>query len=245
MSAQGLLEGRLSVEAALEAGSRRIQQLLIDEDKRYDWRLSQLARQADGAGIPLTYCGRAEIDAIAQGKSHGGIVAVVGQRRFAPLESLLPAKSPAFIVMLDGVEDPFNFGGSIRALYAAGAHGLVVTPRNWASASAIVGRSSAGASERIHMALAENAAEAAAFFRSRGLTIVETTSSAAATSLYAADLAQPLFLLIGGERRGITRSLLHSADLRLRIPYGREFLGSLGTLAAASVIAFEVMRQRS
>ena len=243
-SGQALLEGRLSIEAALECDSREVQQLLIDEAKRYDWRLSQLARQADVAGIPLTYRKRVEIDAAAQGKSHGGIVAAVGERRYAPLESLLPGDAPAFIVMLDGVEDPYNFGGAIRALYAAGAHGLVVTPRSWTSASAIVGRSSAGASERIPMAVAESAAAAADFFRARGLTVAATTDSDNTASLYAADLRQPLFLLVGGERRGITRSL-HSADLRLRIPYGRDFAGSLGTLAAASVLAFEVMRQRS
>ena len=244
MPQQALLEGRLSIEAALEAGSRAIQQLLIDADKRYDWRLSQVARQADAAGVPLSYRPRAEIDAVAQGNTHGGILARVGERRFVPMQALLPADAPAFIVMLDGVEDPYNFGGAIRALYAAGAHGVVVTPRNWTSASAIVGRASAGASERIKMAQAANAAQAAHCLRARGLTIAETTTSADATALYAADLRQPLFLLIGGERRGITRSL-PSADLRLRIPYGRDFAGALGTVAAAAVIAFEVMRQRS
>ena len=244
MTAQALLEGRLSIEAALESGSREIRQLLIDEDKRYDWRLSQLARQADVAGIPLTYRSRAQIDAAAQGKTHGGIIATVGERRYAPLESLLPEDAPAFVVMLDGVEDPHNFGGAIRALYAAGAHGVVVPPRSWTSATALVGRASAGASERIPMALAHSAAEAADYYRERGLAIAATVDSANAASLYAADLRQPLLLLIGGERRGITRSL-PNADLRLRIPYGREFAGSLGTLAAASVIAFEVMRQRS
>ena len=238
-----LLEGALSIQAALECGSRQIQQLLIDEKKRYDWRVSQLARQADAAGIPLTYRARADIDAMAQGNSHGGMVAVVGQRRFAPLDSLLPDDAPAFIVMLDGIEDPYNFGGAIRALYAAGVDGLVVPPRNWTSASAVVGRASAGASERVNMAVADSADAAAAFFRERGLTIAATAHSAEATSLHDADLTQPLFLLIGGERRGLTRSLRHS-DLQLRIPYGRAFAASLGVLSAAAVIAFEVGRQR-
>lgn len=245
MSAQMLLEGRLSIQAALDAGSRTIKQLLLDEDKRYDWSLSQLARQADAAGSAVTYRPRAEIDDMAGGTSHGGSVAIVGERRFTSLDKLLEADSAAFIVMLDGIEDPYNFGGAIRALYAAGAHGLVVRPRNWTSASAIVGRASAGASERIKMTIAQNAAEAAQFFRARGLVIAQTAKADKATALFAADLTQPLFLLIGGERRGLTRSLLQRADLQLRIPYGREFAGSLGTISAAAIIAFEVMRQRS
>ncbi len=245
MPAQTLLEGRLSIQAALEAGSRTLHQLLLDEGKRYDWRLNQLARQADAAGIPTSYRPRADIDELADGNSHGGIVAVVGERKIASLEDLLTADSAAFIVMLDGIEDPYNFGGAIRALYAAGAQGLVVGPRNWSSASAIVGRASAGASERIKLAVAQQAAEAAKFFRERGLVIMQTANTAAATPLYAADLTQPLFLLIGGERRGLTRSLLQGADKQLRIPYGREFPGSLGTISAAAIIAFEVLRQRS
>ncbi|MCY4464591.1 MAG: RNA methyltransferase [Chloroflexi bacterium] len=245
MSAQTLLEGRLSVQAALDAGSRTIHQLLIDEKKRYDWHLSQIARQADAAGIPLTYRPRADIDGMAIGTSHGGLVAVVGERRFSSLDALMEVDSAAFIVMLDGIEDPYNFGGVIRALYVAGAHGLVVRPRNWTSASAIVGRASAGASERIPMAIAQNSAEAAEFFRAQGLVIVQTDNIDHSTALFSADLTQPLFLLIGGERRGLTRSMLQRADMQLRIPYGREFSGSLGTVSAAAIIAFEVMRQRS
>lgn len=244
MAGQALLEGRLSIEAALDSGSREVRQLLIDRDKRYDWRLSRLARRADVAGVALSWRPREEIDNMAQGKTHGGILAVVGDRRYDTLESLLPTNEAAFIVMLDGVEDPYNFGGAIRATYAAGAHGLVVPPREWNHAAAIVGRASAGACERIPMAIANNAANAADFYRARGLAIAQTANSPDATSMYEADLTQPLFLLLGGERRGLTRSL-HDADIKLRIPYGRDFSESLGTVGAAAVCAFEVLRQRS
>ncbi|MCY4146248.1 MAG: RNA methyltransferase [Chloroflexi bacterium] len=245
MSAETLLEGWLSIQAALATGSRTIHQLLLDEGKRYDWRMSQLARQAVAAGISVAYRPRADIDSMADGASHGGIVALVGERRFVSLDRLLEADSAAFIVMLDGIEDPYNFGGAIRALYAAGAHGLVLRPRNWTSASAIVGRASAGASERIPVAIAQHAAAAAQFFRARGLAVAQAANAAESTSLFAADLTQPLFLLIGGERRGLPRSLSQRADMQLRIPYGREFSASLGTVSAVAAIAFEVLRQRS
>ena len=52
-------------------------------------------------------------------------------------------------------------------------------------------------------------------------------------------------MLIGGEKRGVTRSFLERADLVLHIPYGRSFKQSLGTTAAAAILAFEVMRQRT
>ena len=239
-----LLEGLLSVQAALSAGYRDLHQVLIDENKRFDRRLNDLRRSAESAGVEVRLVQHTVIDERAGGESHGGVIAEAGERRFCQLADLLPAKDAAFIVMLDGIEDPYNFAGAIRALYAAGVHGVVVRPRNWTSASALVGRASAGAIERLPLAVAESAAEAAEFFRSRGLVIACAASDDGSKSLYQTDLTRPLFLLIGGERRGVTRSFRRAADLQLRIPYGREFAGALGAVSAASVIGFEVMRQR-
>ena len=69
-------------------------------------------------------------------------------------------------------------------------------------------------------------------------------ADADATEMHDADLSGGLFLLIGGERRGVTRSFIEQADLRLRIGYGRERAPDLGAAAAAAIIGFEALRQR-
>ena len=145
--------------------------------------------------------------------------------------------------MLDGFEDPFNFGHAVRAVYAAGADGIVLRPRNWTTAAGTVARTSAGAAELMPMAIAETALYAANFFRERKLTIA-CTAKKDAVSIYDADLTVPLFLVIGGEKLGITRSFIGKADVLLRVPYGRKFAASLTTAAAAAVVSFEAMRQR-
>lgn len=241
---QAILEGSISVEAALRAGSREIQRLLVRRDKQ-DGTLRRLIGLAKAKNTLIQFVADAEITERARGKTHGGVLAEVGPRRFAALDDLIAPTRPAFIVMIDGVEDPFNFGASVRSLYAAGADGLVVRPRNWMSAAGVVARSSAGASELIPTAVAETAEDAARFFRERGLLVAGATDTAPTTSIYDADLTVPLFLLIGGEKRGITRSFSDGADLRLRIPYGRQNAHSLGTASAAAVLAFEILRQRS
>jgi len=238
------LEGFLSILAAIEGDSRVIHQLLIHDKKRYDKRLAYLRHTAERANIAVEYVSEENINQYTDGKTHGGVVALVGERRFVELADLLPTDTPAFIVMLDGIEDPFNFGYAIRALYAAGVDGVVVRPRNWTTTSSVVGRSSAGASERVAMAVADTADDAATFYRQHGVLIATTTKSDTSHSLYEADLTQPLFLLIGGERRGVTRSFMKQADILLEIPYGRDFEQSLGTINATSAIAFEVLRQR-
>ncbi len=239
-----LLEGHISVQAALRSGSREIGEILLREGRR-DAPLRALEQQARVRGIPVRILAADALDAQVQGKSHGGVAARVSPRRFVAPETLLPQSGPAFIVMIDGIEDPFNFGQAVRCLWAAGADGLVVRPRNWLSAAGVVARASAGASELIPTAIAETAEEAAQFFRQHGLTIACADEDARTTlSLYEADLAQPLFLLIGGEKRGITRSFVRQADLRLRIPYGRVHAHALGTASAAAIMSFEILRQR-
>jgi len=242
MSEWAWLEGRISVEAAISGQNRSIDAVYIRRGK-WDRYTKRLLQTAEKAGIRVEIVDEAFIVEHAAGKSHGGLLARAGPRRFVSLEALLEGSGNPLVVMLDGIEDPFNFGQAVRALYAAGISGLVVRPRNWLTATAVVARSSAGATELMPTAVAESALEAAAFFRERGL-MVACTAKEKALSLYEADLSRPLFLLIGGEKRGITRSFLDQADIRLSIPYGRSFKYSLGAAASTAVFAFELSRQR-
>jgi 23S rRNA (guanosine2251-2'-O)-methyltransferase len=243
MDEPAIMEGWISVEAALRSGNRRVDTVYISRNKsRRD--VATIERMARATGAKVERVDPDAIDARATGKTHGGVVAIVGERRFLSLEDLLEGSNTPFIVMLDGVEDPFNFGSALRSLYAAGATGVVVRPRNWTSAAGTVAKASAGASELMPMAVADSAVEAADFLRGRGVTVA-CTAQQGAVAIYEADLSGPLFLLIGGEKRGVTRSFLDAADLLLTVPYARRFTASLGTGAATSIIAFEVMRQRA
>ena len=236
------MEGMISVTAALQANNRPIRAIYMRQGKG-DRRRQRLQRAAESRQIPVQFVSDDFLQTKVSGHSHGGIVAEVEARQFVEMEALVQGRERPFVIMLDGIEDPFNFGQAIRALYAAGVDGLVVRPRNWLTAAGIVARASAGASEWMPTAVTESAEAAAAFYQQQGLHIACTTQ-AETTLLYEADLTQPLFLLIGGERRGITRSFLDMAELRLEIPYGRPFRYALGTATAAAIVAFEAMRQR-
>ncbi len=237
------MEGRISVEAAIQGGNRQVEALYLRAGKQ-DRALRRLRKLAGQAGIPITLAGDDFFVENAGGQSHGGVLARVGPRQTLAMSALIAGEQRPFIVMLDGIEDPFNFGQAVRALYAAGVHGLVVRPRNWLTAAAIVTRASAGASELMPTAVSDSALSAAEFFREAGLAVA-CTARESAISIHEADLTGPIFLLIGGEKRGITRSFLEQADTRLRIPYGRPFDRSLGAAASTAVIAFELLRQRS
>ena len=237
-----MLEGVIAVRAALHARSRELHRILIRADK-VDRPIAQLEQRARAAGVKVERAPTEAVDAIASGTTHGGVVALAGPRRYAALDELAHDETVPFLALLDGIEDPFNFGYALRSLYAAGAHGAVLGPRNWMSAAGTVARASAGASELLPLAVADPL-EAAEQCAARGLKIVSAASERDAQTVTDADLRGPLLLVIGGERRGISRNVLSRADVVVRIPYGRDFRGSLGTTAAAAVLAFEVLRQR-
>ena len=236
------LEGALSIRAALEARSRPIEAIYASARVR-GRELARIERLAAANGLVVERRPAAEIDERARGKTHGGWLAQVGPRRYQPLETLLPATGSPFLALLDGVEDPYNFGQALRSLYAAGVDGVILNERDWQSAAGIVARASAGASERLATARVAAIAEALDFARATGLLVACSEASRHAQSCYEADLTVPLLLMLGGERRGIASQWRAAADLALRIPYEAQGL-SLGTAAATAVLAFEIRRQR-
>lgn len=237
-----VLEGHVSVEAALEADVRRVHRVWATRPG--DRRLGRLRALARDRGVVIERVGPELIDELASGRSHGGVIALVGPRRTLSVHQLLTEVGEgSLVVMLDGIEDPFNFGQAVRALHAAGVDGLVIR-RSWETAVGTVTRASAGATELLPTATAASAEDAASAARAAGLRVAVTLGAGEALELHEANLIGGLFLLIGGERRGVTRSFVDQADLVLRIAYGRERAPELGAATSAAVIAFEALRQR-
>ena len=238
-----ILEGRVSIEAAMGGGVRPVHEILAVTPG--DRRLAFLRRLAAEHDVPIRKVSPAVLRGLVSGQTHGGVVALAGERSYQPLPDLLAAIGPdALVVMLDGVEDPYNFGQAIRSLYACGADGLVLRPRSWEAATAVVTRASAGASELLPAAVAATPEEAADACRAAGLQVACASTRPEGTWIHDADLVRGTFLLIGGERRGVTRSFVEQADLLLRIPYGRRGAHALGASVSAALIGFEALRQR-
>ncbi len=237
-----VVEGHVSVEAALEGGVRHVRRIWAARpgDRRFA-RLRALARER---GVVIDPVPAETISDLASGRSHGGVIALVGPRRERSVGTILAEVGErSLIVMLDGIEDPFNFGQAVRALYAAGVNALVVR-RSWETAISTVTRASAGASELIPTAMASSAEEAAMACRRLGMRVACAVATDDATELSETDLTGGLFVLIGGERRGVTRGFVEQADLRVRIGYGRDRAPELGTATSAAIIGFEALRQR-
>lgn len=245
-----IFEGMTSISAIIAKReqnineSRIIHKILFDKSKMKSKsrELSFLRNKSHNHGFEIEFVDAEDIDKITTGNTHGGIIALCDVRAIPFLEdSTAKIISDGVYVLLDGIEDPYNFGYSIRSLYAAGVDGVVLSPRNWMNVAGIVAKSSAGTSELLDMYISEPT-DAISFFKKQGYKIV-CSGIRNSISMYEADMRKPIFLIIGGEKRGISSALEKQADVIARIEYGRVFRGSLSAASAATIMAYEILRQ--
>ena len=240
-----IFEGMTSISAVLnhaESCGRKIEKVLIDVSKKSKKapEISFLQAKSKELGFSLEWVEANTLNEIATGSTHGGILAVCSERQL-PLLSESEIKPDGFYVFLEGIEDPYNFGYTVRSLYAAGVDGIILPPRNWMNAAGVVARASAGTSEMVPM-LVSSSDEVAAYFHARGYQIL-CAGIRDSVSIFEEQFKFPVLLVIGGEKRGISRNILNSADKIVRIDYGRAFRGSLCASAAAAVLAFALYEQ--
>ena len=244
-----IYEGMTSISAVIKKCEeneecQKINKVVVDRSKMQSKsrELDFLRRKADKLGFEICISTSDEINAITTGNTHGGIVALCSPTVIPFLaERTDSIKGDGVYVMLDGIEDPYNFGYSVRSIYASGADGVILSPRNWMNVAGIVAKSSAGASELIDMYIA-SPEEAIGIFRDKGYKII-CSGIRNSVSMYEADMKKPVFLIIGGEKRGISHSIMSMADTIARVEYGREFRGSLSAASAATIMAYEIFRQ--
>lgn len=243
-----VFEGMTSISALINAkklnkNDRKIEKILFDKDKLKSKRaeFGFLRANSEALGYELEICDSAKISELTIGSSHGGIIAICGNRTIQNL-SIENVKKDGVYYMLDGVEDPYNFGNAIRSLYAAGADGIIVGNRNWMGAAGVVARASAGTSELMDIYQVSDTPEAIDILKKLDYTVV-SAGIRDSVDLFQADLRKPLFVIIGGEKRGISRAVLDMSDHIVRIDYAKDFKGSLSTSACASVFGFEISRK--
>lgn len=234
-----------SVISAIESSttSRSILRVLYNINKKkskYN-ELKFLEYKSSELGFELLGVAHTVIDELSNGKTHGGIIAICSKVEIPILTSTTQLVDNGFYIILDGIEDPFNFAYAIRSLYAAGADGIIVPSYRFKDSQGLICKGSAGTSELINMYEC-SILDAIDIFKSKGYKVA-SAGIRDSVSLYDADLKKPILLIIGGEKRGISSDILAKSDIIVRVDYGKTFKGSLTASSAATVLSFEVYRQ--
>ncbi len=237
--------GLHAVQAVLESSHDSIVGLWLDA-RRKDRRLRQLEELAVRAGVAVQGASREELDRLAGGGRHQGVVARIrgqGPRDETFLEQLVIGTDQPLLLVLDGVQDPHNLGACLRTADAAGVHAVVVPRDRACGLTPTVRKVAAGAAEVVPLVQVTNLARTLARLRDAGLWVVGTALEEATGDLYQARLTGPLALVLGAEEKGLRRLTREQCDEVIYIPM-RGTVQSLNVSVAAGVCLFEAVRQR-
>jgi 23S rRNA (guanosine2251-2'-O)-methyltransferase len=207
-------------------------------------RVAAAIRGAEEQGIPVRRVQPADLDRETRGAAHQGVVADVRGAASVSVEDLIvEAEGAPLIVVLDGIEDPYNVGAILRTVDAAGADGVVRQSRHAASLDGAAAKASAGAVSHVKIADVVNIARALATLKNAGIWTVGLAGDGG--SRYdQIDYSLPTALVVGAEGSGLRRLVRERCDWLVAIPM-RGHVQSLNVSVAAAIVLFEAVRQRT
>ncbi len=232
------------VNEALRSG-KPIDKVLLKQGFRNDV-IPGLFPTLKDQNIPFQYVPLEKLNRMTV-KNHQGIIALISEIEYTELEKLVPmifeqGKSPA-LVILDGITDVRNLGAIARSAECAGLHGMIIPSKGSAQINSDAIKTSAGALNSLPVCRVNNLPDTVKYLKDSGFQIAAATEKAADT-IYQADLKQPTAIIMGAEDTGIDPQLLKMADQLIKIPMSGT-IQSLNVSAAATVLFFEMVRQRS
>ncbi|MBR3227642.1 MAG: RNA methyltransferase [Erysipelotrichaceae bacterium] len=231
-----LAEGAISVKACIAGHKREVKKVYIDRSKKHK-DFNYIRKITKENGIELIETDREDFLSITDSKGHGGVVAEIGERHNDEL-------SEGDVFYLDGIEDPFNLGYIIRTLYAFGIKNILLPQRDLSNMEGQLLKSSAGAFEMANVRMSEYPLKDMTDLKEKGYTAYALKRGDDAEDIFDHRFADKCVFLLGGEKRGISSSLLEICDRYLYISYGSDFRNSLNAAAAADVVATLLYRQK-
>ena len=231
-----LIEGGISIKACINAKKRNIEVVYIDANKKTK-DFNYIRKLMKTNNINYKEISRDEFANFTSGKTHGGIIAMVNQRKDDEFDD-------GDIFYLDGIEDPFNIGYILRTLYAFGVKNVFLPLRDYSNFEGQILKSSAGAYEMMNIKFIDKAEEVIKEYKEKGYTTYALKRGEDAIDMFEERFSDKAFFLLGGEKRGISSSLIEMCDRYLYIPYGSDFRNSLNAAGASDVVATLLFAQR-
>lgn len=244
MEKENLIEGRNAVIEALK-GNTTIEQLFVANGTK-EGSINVVLAKAKEKGITVKFVDRKKLDQMSETHSHQGVIAETTPYKYYEVDDILEyakEKNEApFIVILDEIEDPHNFGSIIRTAEVCGVHGIIIPKRRNVGVTSVVYKTSAGAAEHMKIAKVNNINSAIDRLKENNIWIYGAEMEGK-EYCFDADLTGPAALVIGSEGQGMSKLTKQKCDVLVKIPMIGK-ISSLNASVAGGIIMYEILKQR-
>ena len=243
MKNNDIVFGTRPVLEAINSG-KTLEKLFIQKNLKKEI-LEKIKSKLSNKKINISYVPKEKLNRITK-KNHQGIICYISPISYQPIEEIIQrvfekGKDP-FVIILDRITDTRNFGAISRVADASGVDAIIIPEKESAIITSDSIKTSAGAINYIPICKVKSLRSTANFLKESGLKLVSCTEKGD-TKFYDTDLTSPCCIILGSEKDGISNSLMDISDERLNIPM-KGNVESLNVSSSASVILFEVVRQR-
>ena len=230
------ISGKNVAKEALSSSQKILKAFIWDKFSEKD-----IIFELEKRGIRINYMSKFDLDKI-DNINHQGIILSVPDFSYSQLDEILTNNNP-FIVILDHIEDPHNFGAIIRTCEAAGVDGIVIPKDRSVEINSTVMKTSAGALNNMKICMVTNLNDTIKRLKDCGLWIVGTDMN---TNTKYSDLKYdfPVALVIGSEGFGMSRMIKESCDYIVNIPMKGK-VNSLNASVAAGIIIYKIFEKRN
>ncbi len=240
-----IIEGRNAVLELLNS-DRDINKIYVQNGEKHG-SINKIIAIAKENKVVITEVEKSKLDFMSKTQNHQGVIAVVPPFNYCEVEDILNyAKSKnedAFVLILDGIEDPHNLGSIIRTAETAGVHGIIIPKRRSVTVNSTVAKVSAGAVEHMKISRVNNITETIKKLKDNGLWIIGTDGEAK-TFYYNQDFKGDIAIIIGSEGFGMSRLVKENADMLVKIPMKGK-VTSLNASVSAGIVIYEAVKQRN
>ncbi len=234
------IEGKNAVRECI-LSHKTIEKILIQNGSANN----ELVNLAKANGVKVQYINKSQMDELSVTKKHQGVIALSTDFKYSSVEDILAyakAKNePAFILILDGVEDPHNLGSVLRVAECAGVHGVIIPKDRAVGVTETVVKVSAGASERVRVAKVVNLNRAIEELKSKNIFVY--CADMDGEPMTKTNLTGDIAIVVGSEGFGVSKLTKKLCDGVISIPmFGK--INSLNASVSAGIVVYEAIRQR-
>lgn len=241
---EDIVEGRNAVIETLKSG-RTIEQILIAKGD-LSGSINMILALAKEKKIVVKEVDRKKLDQVSMTGAHQGVIAQVTPFVYSDVEDMLAAAAKKnekpFLIILDEIEDPHNFGSIIRTADACGVHGIIIPKRRNVGVTPVVMKTSAGACEHMKIGKVTNINVTIDFLKEKGIWVYGADMNGS-QYCYDADFRGAVALVIGSEGRGISKLTRDKCDMLVKIPMAGK-ISSLNASVAGGILMYEVLKQK-